>query len=53
MVVGIRAISSATMIRSLGNMFSGPDALCGLRFFRSLLTPGVEMMIGSMDGMLL
>ena len=53
MVVSIGAISSATMIRSLVGMLSGPEALCGFRFLRSLMTPGVEMMMGSMDRMLL
>ena len=31
MVVSIGAISSATMIRSLVGMLSGPEALCGFR----------------------
>ena len=53
MVVSIGAISSATMVRSLVGMLSGPEALCGFRFLISLMTPGVEMMMGSMDGMLL
>ena len=53
MVVSIVAISSATMIGSLVGMLSGPEALCSFRFFISLMTPGVEMMMGSMDGMLL
>ena len=53
MVVSIGAISSATMIRSLVGMLSGPVALCGFRFLISLMTPGVEMMMGSMDGVLL
>ena len=48
-MVSIGAISSATMIRSL----VGPEALCGLRCLRSLVTPGVEMMMGFMDGILL
>ena len=34
-------------------MLSGPEALCGLRYLRSLMTPGVEMMMGFMDGILL
>ena len=38
-VVSIGAISSATMIRSLVGMLSGPEALCGLRCLRSLMTP--------------
>ena len=45
-VVSIGAISSATMIRSLVRMLSGPEAVCGLRCFRILMTPGVEMMMG-------
>ena len=52
-VVSIGAISSATMIRSLVSMLSGPDALCSLRCLRSLMTPGVEMIMGFMDGILL
>ena len=32
MAVSIGSISSATMIRSLVNMLSGPKALCGFRF---------------------
>ena len=52
-VVSIGAISSATMIRSLVGMLSGPEALCGLRYLRSLMTPGVEMMVCFMDGILL
>ena len=53
MEVSIGVISSATMIKSLVGMLSGLEALCGFRFISSLMTPGVEMMIGSMDGMLL
>ena len=53
MVVSIGAISSATMIRSLVGLLSGPKVLCGFRFLISLMTPGVEMMMGSMDGKLL
>ena len=52
-VVSIGAISSATMIRSLVGMLSGPEALCGLRCLRSLVTPRVEMMRGFMDGILI
>ena len=53
MVVSIWAISSTTMFRSLVGMLPGPEALCGLRFLRSFMTHGVDVMIGSIDGMLL
>ena len=33
------------MIRSLVGVFSGPEALCCFRFLRSLMIPGVEMMM--------
>ena len=47
------AISSATMIRSLVGMLSGPEALCGLVFLKKFADTRVEMMMFSMDGMLL
>ena len=37
------AISSAVYFNSLAGTPSGPEALCGLRFLRSLVIPGTRM----------
>ena len=47
------ASSSAARERSLVGMPSGPQALCGFRFFSMVLTPGVDIVIASMVGMTL
>ena len=53
MRVSIGANSSAVAMSSLVGIPSGPDALWGFRFFKSLMTPGAVMCIGSMVGVLL
>ena len=47
------AISSDARRRSLVGMLSGPDALLALRFFKSLVTPGVVMEIGGINRVVL
>ena len=53
MITSTGAISSTTMIRSLVGMLPSPEVVCGLNFLRSLMTRGVDMIMGAMDGMLL
>ncbi len=48
MFCSIGAISKCNSFRMVGAIPSGPDALCGLRFRRSLFMPFVEISMSSL-----